>query len=87
MTESCAACRFIRLLPEDICGPEVTVDQDGEILFEWLIGHRQTFAVSVSDKGMLNYAGLNGEDSICGTEQLTDTIPEVILTFLRWIHA
>ena len=77
-----AAC-FLDLLPRDASLPEMTVDTDGEILFEWDRGRREVFAVSVGRDGTLTYAGLFGHSKIHGTEHLGEALPMVISECLK----
>lgn len=66
------------MLPSDIPGPEVSVDDDGDILFDWDRGRRQIFTISVSPDGTLKYAGLFGGNRAYGTERLAEALPEAI---------
>lgn len=49
------AFRFIRALPEDVPLPEVSVDPDGEIDFEWY-SERSTASVSIGSELELSFA-------------------------------
>ncbi len=72
------ADQFLRLLPSSASLPDITVDSDGEILFEWDHGRRQVFSVSVGRDGTLTYAGLFGHTKSHGTEHLHEALPSVI---------
>jgi hypothetical protein len=72
------ACQFIRLLPSALPLSDITVDTDGEILFEWDRGRRWIFSVSVGRDGTLTFAGLFGHTKIHGTEHIGDSLPVVI---------
>lgn len=72
------AATFLRLLPTTAPTPEVSVDSDGEISFEWDFGPRQVFSVSIGRDGTLTYAGLFGASKSHGTEQLAYAVPQAI---------
>ena len=72
------ANQFLRILPDDLPVPDISVDTDGEILFEWDHGPRQTFSVSVGRDGTLTFAGLFGQTKLHGTEHLREALPLVI---------
>jgi hypothetical protein len=78
---------FLSLLPSGVSFPEITVDTDGEIFFEWARGPRQVFSVSVGRDGTLTYAGLFGHNKIHGTEYLREALPSVISDCLERLSA
>src|SRR6266542_5701187 len=45
--------QFLRLVPREMPIPDITVDNDGEIMLEWDRGHRCVFSVSVGRDGTL----------------------------------
>jgi len=73
---------FLRLLPSDVTLPDIIVDTDGEILFEWDLGPRQLFSVSVGRDATLTFAGLWGLTKVHGTEHLQEALPLVISDWL-----
>jgi len=73
------ALYFSQLLPVNIPIPEIYVDPDGAITFEWYVGPRQVFSVSMGSNNELVYAGLFGANKTHGTEHLDDELPETIL--------
>ena len=72
------ASQFLRLLPGTIPIPEIVADRDGEILFEWDLGRRQIFSVSVGRDGTLTFAALIGYTKTHGTDHLREALPLVI---------
>lgn len=64
------AVRFFASLPRELPPPEVGVDPDGDIAFEWYSNDR-VFSISVSPLGELHYAGRFGKNTIRGKESLT----------------
>ncbi|MBI2230291.1 MAG: hypothetical protein HYU46_14485 [Deltaproteobacteria bacterium] len=77
------ANQFLRILPDDLPVPDISVDTDGEILFEWDRGPRQIFSVSIGRDGTLTFAGLFGQSKIHGTEHLREALPLVIAHSLQ----
>jgi hypothetical protein len=83
---SCSrALRFSKLLPMSVPVPEVDIDSDGEVKFEWYRGPRRVFSVTVRSNGELAYAGLVGASKVHGTEHLGDELPNSILGNIRRI--
>lgn len=62
--------------------PEVDVDPDGEVCFEWSRGRNWVFSISIGEGGRLSYASLLGSSTTHGTEYLVGTIPETIAAAL-----
>jgi hypothetical protein len=86
--ESCLkAIQFSKLLPMDIPLPEVEVDTDGEIRFEWYRSPRQVLSVAVGGDGALAYAGLFGASKTHGTEYISDELPTTILDSIRRVYS
>ena len=74
-----SAIWFARLLPIAVPIPEIYVDPDGEIAFEWWLSPRRIFSVTVRRNNELAYAGLFGVNKVYGVEYLDDELPEAIL--------
>jgi hypothetical protein len=86
--ESCLkAIQFSDLLPMDIPLPEIEVDTDGEIRFEWYRSPRQVLSVAVGGDGALAYAGLFGASKTHGTEYISDELPTTILDSIRRVYS
>jgi hypothetical protein len=73
------AIRFVRSLPTTIPHPEITIDPDGEVSFEWYEGPRRVFTISIGGRNDITYAGLFGFNKVNGTECFYDEIPKAIL--------
>ena len=80
------AYTFLCMLPAGHHPPDISVDPDGEISFEWDFGPRQIFSVSVGRDGSLTYAGLYGWSKAHGVEHLGETIPESIVRNIERVH-
>lgn len=77
------AIKFLVQLPYEIPLPEVAVDSDGEISFDWATDRHHAFSVSVGCGGELSYGGIFGPLSAHGSELLGDELPELIAYNLR----
>lgn len=73
------AISFSQMLPMHLPVPEIYIDSDGEVTFEWYLGPRKVFSVTVRGNDELAYAGLFGANKTYGTECLDDELPETIL--------
>lgn len=78
---------FSKLIPTRAALPEVTIDPDGEVRFEWYRGPRRVFAVTVRGNGELVYAGIFGASEIHGTEYLEDQLPPSFLANIDRVYA
>jgi hypothetical protein len=57
---------IIRVLPEFLPLPEVSLDPDGEVSLDWWVFDARTFALGVGTSGRLPYAWVDGSDHGCG---------------------
>ena len=53
---------FVRALPDNIPLPEVSVEPDGAVAFDWMPLPSKTFTLSVSGSNRLAYAWIDGTD-------------------------
>lgn len=72
------AIEFLGYLSSSTPIPEISVDPDGDIAFEWDFGPRKIVSVRVERDGTLHYAGLIGHATFHGTEHLQEGIPASI---------
>ncbi len=77
------AKQFIESFPTALSAPELSVDPDGEISFEWYNAPRKVFSVSIGPNNELTYAGLFGASKTHGTETFHDEIPRFVLENIR----
>lgn len=71
---------FLLALPNWVPTPEVAVDPDGEIAFDWFGSRGKNFSVSIRSDGRLSFAGQFGpKASLHGTEEFVDSVPKSIL--------
>lgn len=67
--------------------PDIAVDADGEILFEWLNGPREVVTISVGPAGVVNFASLAGSDRFHGVTRIGERISGPLLSCLAQIKA
>lgn len=77
------ALQFIFAMPRSMPAPEVAIEPDGSVGFQWLFDKDSSFVISLSDRGILSYAGIfDGEARTHGTERLDDEIPIEVLAHI-----
>lgn len=81
------AFAFLDVLPSTLSEPEVAVDPDGEISFEWSFGPRRALSASINASGRISFAALMGHSRLHGTDYLLDALPESLALALRQLHA
>ena len=82
------ALRFLEAFPTYLAVPEVGVDVDGDIFFEWIMGPRRRFNVAIQGSGTVTYAGIVGPARFYGREVFDDEIPSAVVAgFHRTLEA
>ncbi len=79
------AKEFLNQLPNNISTPEITVDPDGEISFEWFISNKKLIILSIGEKGNINYVGVIGKNCQKGEEYYNQQIPQTIMELFKRI--
>lgn len=78
------ALEFAATLPSDVELPEVSIDPDGELAFDWG-GEGGLLSVSVGETGRVTYAAELGGNPVSGTVQLggwvSSSLGEVLKRF------
>ncbi len=77
------AYQLLKILPSAPIAPELSVDPDGEISFEWYLAPRRVFSISIGPHGEVSYAGLFGRSDTHGTEYFGDELPRPIVDNLN----
>jgi hypothetical protein len=73
---------LLRALPGSVPAPEISVDPDGEIAFDWTADRQHVFSISIGDNGILSYAGLFGGSKVTGREVFTGVFPVGIVAHI-----
>lgn len=82
------AKRFILALPSVLPAPELTVDRDGEVNFDWFGSHGQIFSASLRKDGCLAYAGqFSTRNRLSGLEEFNDSVPKRVVESIKAIYA
>jgi hypothetical protein len=76
------AVAFANLLPAEAPDPEIVIEDDGEVAFDWGETTHSTFSVSIGSDGTLRFGGLFGYQTRYGSDQLVSTIPNEILAYI-----
>jgi len=79
------AKEILSQLPDRIPTPEITVDPDGELSFEWYNSKKRLIILSVGGDDALNYVGVIGRNREKGVEYFDGEIPERILVLFKRI--
>lgn len=74
---------FFLTLPVDIPVPDISVDPDGEIAFDWFGKQNWLFSVSFSDRNRYSYASLRGPNESSGTQWFDDSVPMEVIQYIR----
>src|SRR5262249_55626159 len=74
---------FINALPGSIPMPDIAVDPDGEISFDWICGPQRQFSISLGGRSVMSYAGLFGSDKVAGSERFQGTLPRTLVEYVR----
>lgn len=79
-----AAISFALQLPRSFPVPEVSLDPDGEVSFDWTGRDGQRFSVSVNAANRLAFAGrFSATSKLHGVEQLLEVFPQEITRGIR----
>lgn len=67
--------------------PQVTIDPDGEVAFEWRRSRHRLFSVSIGARGKLTYAGLFDGSSVHGVEnRVVNGVPREIRAGIQRVY-
>ncbi len=79
---------FVKMLPSSIPIPNIYVETDGMVEFEWYINPKRLFSVTIEDSDKLIYAGIFGDDvSNYGTERFEQEIPSNIFANIQRLYS
>jgi hypothetical protein len=72
------ALRFAQSFPPVWPAPEVLVEPDGEIAFDWDFASRRVLTVNIRPDGYASFSALIGYEPTFGTVMLTGGVPDMI---------
>ncbi len=79
----CEARQLIDMLPVQFAGAEVSPEPWGSIALEWRFAPMHTIVISVTGRGVLEYAGVAGRNSeFHGRVAFAGELPELLLRYL-----
>lgn len=82
------AKRFILALPSSLPAPELTVDRDGEVNFDWFGSGGQIFSASLRKDGRIAFAGqISIRNRLSGLEEFNDSVPKRIVENIKTIFS
>lgn len=82
------AKRFLLAFPKTLPAAELSLDNDGEISFDWLGKNHRIFSVSLRSDGRLSMAGKLGvKRSFNETDQFNDEVPARIVESVKAIFS
>lgn len=80
------AQRFLLALPSSVPSPELDLDSDGEITFDWKGKGGRLLTVSLCGDGQVSYAArISAYDKEHGTKRFADAIPKVVLELVHQV--
>lgn len=80
------ALEILALLPKQIPLPEVVVESEGEIGFDWDEGSRRVVSLTVRDTPVVGFAALLGEEPVYGRMRFGGEIPETLRFLLARLY-
>ena len=78
-----AAERLLALVANHPRQPQVQVEPEGTICFEWEAADHGWLTLTVDDQGQLTHAAVLGEDEFTQTEAFGDALPDWADTLLQ----
>ena len=74
------AQRFLLALPANVIAPELDLDNDGEVVFDWKGSLGRMMTITLREDGHISYAArFSSHKSTSGTDQFSDAIPSDVL--------
>lgn len=73
-------------LPNTVPTPDVVIEPDGEIAFDWDEGPRRVLSISIGDGPMLRYATLIGAEPAHGRMVFAGVLPGTLSFLLRRVY-
>ena len=77
------ALTLLDALPAWVPAPEITLESDGQIGFDWHLERDRMLSLNVGATGLLGYAAVIGLESSYGRIPFAESLPERVQTLLR----
>lgn len=81
-----SSARFIEVLPFDVPLPEVSVEPDGEIAFDWQGAVDRIFSVSLGENQKMSYSGVFGDEDLYGSAFFVESLPRNVLRAIQKVY-
>lgn len=80
------AYRILQELPKDLQPDDLSIDPDGDIALDWVGSDLDQFALSISSRGSIAFAGLIGGNPVTGRADYSGSLVprEVLSNILRF---
>lgn len=80
------AMAFLEALPADVPAPDLGLDNDGEVTFDWAGTNGRMMTLALRGDGRLSYAcRISAADKQNGTKLFVDTVPNVVVECIRQV--
>ena len=80
------AFAFLEALPAGVPAPELGLDDDGEVTFDWAGTNGRMMTLALRDDGRLSYAcRISVTDKQNGTKLFINTVPNVVVECIRQV--
>jgi hypothetical protein len=80
------AMAFLEALPADVPAPDLGLDDDGEVTFDWTGANGRMITLALRADGQLSYAcRISAADKQNGTKLFVDTVPNVVVECIRQV--
>ena len=78
------AQRFLLALPGSVPSPELSMDEDGEVSFDWSGPSGQMLTITLREDGRLSYASrISAFDKDHGIKRFVDAIPKSVVDLVH----
>lgn len=78
--------RFLLALPSHLPAPELAMDAEGELVFDWAGSRGRMFTIALRADGRMSYAcRMSAFDKDYGTKAFVDAIPKAVLQLLQQV--
>ena len=80
------AMAFLEALPTDVPAPDLGLDSEGEVTFDWAGTNGRMMTLALRHDGRLSYAcRISASDKQNGTKVFVDAVPNVVVECIRQV--